>query len=592
MRMRLSSYFSLGAIISNEFCERWGFYSVRAILVLYLVDRLGLSDDQSVAVYSFFNAGAYLSPFVGSYFADAVAGKYLTILSFTVVYIAGMVLLGAGSAATPSLLGASMGGLALIALGTGGIKPCVSAFGLDQLANASPAAITRFFLLFYFSINGGSVLSYLVTPIVRVQAGYGAAFFLSAGVLGAALLFFLAGTPLYARRAPAGRSVYASFSRVIAASWAAGCGRRLPPLSPSPLLPPPPPSPPPDLMPPLSSAGSDSTGMRWTDAALASMPAEEVFGVAAVIRLLPMLLCLSLFWALFDAQGSVWTLQRRTMRTLCLSGGRACLSTEQLGVVNPLLCLLFVPLMGALTEALRAAIARGALPVWAEPTPLRRMSAGMLLTPLAFALTAGVQAAVDAAPPGSVSILWQLPQFAVITAAEVLVSATGLEFFNTQAPPSMTASVVALYLGTVALGNLITGALYGGLSGVLSPLQLIILLTALMCAASAAFCALATVFRSLPLPAGAEGAGVRPDGGDSETASLLLAHEQSRAADAGAGAGKAAHGAYAARTVAAPVPPRKLPPRPLFTAAAARVQAAESGNDEEPSGTTPPATTG
>lgn len=554
--MRLATLLPLSAIIGNEFCERWAYYSLRAVLALYLVNQLGYSDDDSIAVYSFFNAGAYISPFIGGYLSDAVFGKYLIILSFTVIYISGMVLLGASATMSPSSLGVSLGGLTLIALGTGGIKPCVSSFGMDQLSGASPAVITRFFFLFYFAINGGSVLSYLITPIVRVQVGYGAAFFLSAGVLGASLLFFLAGTPLYKMRAPSGRSVYASFVRVFSASCHAGCGRRpvqtlaepnalLPDLALPPGLAPVSPE-------PLSSssgsgggssgvgrgssskADSGSTGMLWADAALETVPAAEVFGVVAVVRMLPMLLCISLFWALFDAQGSVWTLQRVNMRTLCLNGSDVCLTTEQLGVVNPLLCLIFVPLMGVLTESLRAAVARGALPTWVEPTQLRRMSAGMLLTPLSFALTAAVQASVDAAPPGTISILWQLPQFIVITLAEVLVSATGLEFFNTQAPPSMTATVVALYFGSVALGNIITGVLYSGLSGVLSSLQLILLLTALMCVASAAFCALAVVYRSLPMPAEASDAGAAAvtgagasttyGGGDSaETASLLRA---------------------------------------------------------------------
>ena len=176
------------------------------------------------------------------------------------------------------------------------------------------------------------------------------------------------------------------------------------------------------------------------------------------------------------------------------------MTTEQLGVLNPLLVLVFVPVIGWLTEVMRARVARGAAPAWLEPTPLRRMAAGMLLTPLAFVLTAIVQAAVDAAPANSVSILWQVPQFVVITIAEVLVSATGLEWANKEAPAAFTTSVVALYLGTVALGNVITGVLYSALSGVLSSLQLIILLTALMAAAAALFCVLAARYVSLPMP--------------------------------------------------------------------------------------------
>jgi POT family proton-dependent oligopeptide transporter len=269
------------------------------------------------------------------------------------------------------------------------------------------------------------------------------------------------------------------------------------------------------LPPPLT------TGLRWADAALGTVPAAEVFGVATVARLSPLILLLAPFWALFDAQGSIWTLQRVGMRTFCFAGGSGCLTTEQLGALNPLLVLVFVPLIGWLCEVLRARVARGVAPAWLEPTPLRRMSAGMLLTPVSFALTAAVQAAIDAAPAGTVSILWQVPQHVAITVAEVLVSATGLEWANKEAPASMTTSVVALYLGTVALGNVITGVLYSSLAGVLSSVQLILLLMALMCAAAGAFVALAATYVSLPAPAAA--AAPSDDAGAAgEATSLLL----------------------------------------------------------------------
>lgn len=69
--------------------------------------------------------------------------------------------LGAGEIAGPMI------GLFLIALGTGGIKPCVSAFGGDQFTSDQTHLIQSFFSVFYFAINAGSLLSMLITPVLR-----------------------------------------------------------------------------------------------------------------------------------------------------------------------------------------------------------------------------------------------------------------------------------------------------------------------------------------------------------------------------------------------------------------------------------------
>ena len=69
--------------------------------------------------------------------------------------------LGAGEIAGP------MVGLFLIALGTGGIKPCVSAFGGDQFTSDQSHLLQSFFSVFYFAISAGSLLSMLITPVLR-----------------------------------------------------------------------------------------------------------------------------------------------------------------------------------------------------------------------------------------------------------------------------------------------------------------------------------------------------------------------------------------------------------------------------------------
>ena len=92
-----------------------------------------------------------------------------TILYVSVIYCIGNLIvsmtslppLGAGEIPGPMI------GLFLIALGTGGIKPCVSAFGGDQFTSDQSKLLQSFFSVFYFAINAGSLLSMLITPVLR-----------------------------------------------------------------------------------------------------------------------------------------------------------------------------------------------------------------------------------------------------------------------------------------------------------------------------------------------------------------------------------------------------------------------------------------
>lgn len=542
-------------IIGNEFCERWCFYSVRAVLVLYLTGRLNVLDDDAVSLYSFFMAACYFAPLLGGYVADRFLGKYRTIVLFNVFYIVGLALLVVG--AFQDSRGPSFAGLLFMALGTGGIKPNISPLGADQLVGASEEQRMRFFFLFYASINLGSTLSYIVTPIIRANYGFQWAFVLSLIVLSVSIVVFLAGGRYYVKVPPTGRSVYAKFVAVFSASCcrkgARSCCRlgKIASTEATPLIdgattaaePMPPAAASHDSLaasggtslkpagePAIAADGSPlpapTTGMECLDSAFAAVPAADVLGVAAVLRILPAFACLPVFWALFDTQGSVFVLQRKAMQTICLGGGdRACMTPEQLGVLNPLFVLALVPLMTFVVERLqrraaarygtigapasaaaidssRSSSAQHAAPAqrpraWYEPTALRRMCCGMFITAAAFVAAALVQKRIDDSPAGSVNVLLQVPPILLITVAEILVSATGLEWAYSVSPPSMRSSVMAAFQAMTAIGNLLTGTLYAALSKTLSSLQILLLLTGLMVTAAVAFTIIAIRFKRL-----------------------------------------------------------------------------------------------
>ncbi|KFQ67353.1 Solute carrier family 15 member 1, partial [Phaethon lepturus] len=173
---------SIFFIVINEFCERFSYYGMRAVLVLYFKYFLQWDDNLSTAIYHTFVALCYLTPILGALIADSWLGKFKTIVSLSIVYTIGQVIMSVssindltdhnqdGSPDNVSVhIALSMIGLILIALGTGGIKPCVAAFGGDQFEDDQEKQRTRFFSIFYLSINAGSLLSTIITPILRAQ---------------------------------------------------------------------------------------------------------------------------------------------------------------------------------------------------------------------------------------------------------------------------------------------------------------------------------------------------------------------------------------------------------------------------------------
>jgi POT family proton-dependent oligopeptide transporter len=159
--------------------------------------------------------------------------------------------------------------------------------------------------------------------------------------------------------------------------------------------------------------------------------------------LLPIYAFVVVFWALFDQTGSAWVLQAEHMNLDWL--GHEWLASE-IGMVNPILVLMFVPLFSYLVYP---AIDR-VFPL----TPLRKVGVGFFLAALAFVVSAAIEIKIQAGT--TPTIAWQLLAYAVLTAAEVMVSITCLEFSYTQAPRKLKSFIMALYLLSVSVGNMLT----------------------------------------------------------------------------------------------------------------------------------------
>ena len=274
-------------IIGNEAAERFSFYGMRTILVvfmvkyLYLMDGTGgqpLSGNQAVEYYHQFASWVYFTPLFGAILADVFLGKYRTILWLSMVYCLGHAALACmgNYGNSPMWL---FSGLLLICIGSGGIKPCVSAHVGDQFGKRNHHLITRIYNWFYFSINFGSFFSTLMTPWLLERWGPHWAFGVPGVLMAIATFMFWLGRNRFVHIPPSGSGF---FKEAISRD-----------------------------------------------------------GIIALCKLIPLFAFIAVFWSLYDQTGSSWVLQAEQMDLRFL--GITWLES-QIQAVNPILILIYIPL--------------------------------------------------------------------------------------------------------------------------------------------------------------------------------------------------------------------------------------------------------
>ena len=371
-------------IIGNEAAERFSFYGMRTILVVFMTQYLmgnsgilaPMSDEDAKGWYHLFVSAVYFTPLLGAILADVWLGKYRTILFLSLVYCAGHLAL----ALDDTRLGLAIG-LGLIALGAGGIKPCVSAHVGDQFGHSNRALISRTFGWFYMAINVGAFISTLLTPWLLKHYGGHWAFGVPGVLMALATLMFWMGRNKFVHIPPSGR---AFLTEVMS----------------------------PDSM--------------------------RVFG-----RLLLIYLFIAVFWSLYDQTGSSWVLQAQQMDRVLLG---VELLPSQIQALNPLLIIVLIPLFSYVIYPSLGKIMK--------LTPVRKVAMGFMLAAAAFAVSSMAQERIDAGATPSIS--WQLMAYLLLTAGEVMVSITALEYSYTQAPRTMKSFIMALFMLSVSLGNIFT----------------------------------------------------------------------------------------------------------------------------------------
>jgi proton-dependent oligopeptide transporter, POT family len=181
----------LMTLAGTELWERFSYYGMRAILLLYLTDTVangGLAMDATTgaAFVSIYGTSVYLLSVVGGWLADRVIGARRAVLYGGVIIAAGHL-----SLAAPGY-GFSMLGIGLVAFGTGLLKPNVSSM-VGELYARDDHRRDPAFSIFYMGINIGSLVSPLVVGTVQRAWGYHAGFSVAAVGMAVALVFFVGG---------------------------------------------------------------------------------------------------------------------------------------------------------------------------------------------------------------------------------------------------------------------------------------------------------------------------------------------------------------------------------------------------------------
>jgi POT family proton-dependent oligopeptide transporter len=396
---------SIPYIIGNEAAERFSFYGMKAILTVYLMQGFAMSEAMANEKTHLFIALAYLFSIVGGALSDYFFGKYKTILYLSIVYCAGHLCL----ALFDKNLDGFLFGLLLIVLGAGGIKPCVSANVGDQFDSSNAYLLDKVFGLFYFSINLGAFVSTLLIPLILKHYGAPIAFGIPGILMALATVIFWMGRKKYVRVPPSGFNK----ENFMAVSLYA-----------------------------LFHCASKKKGQALWDVALVKYSKEAVNNVKAVWKVLVVFAFIPVFWALYDQNGSEWVIQASFMNLYFM--GMTWLPS-QVQAINPILILVFIPLF---SFVLYPALERIGIRI----TPLRKIGAGMVLTIASFAIIAMIQNEIDAGQHPDIG--WQLLAYVLITAAEILISITGLEFAYNQAPKAMKSTLMSCWLMTVFVGNI------------------------------------------------------------------------------------------------------------------------------------------
>ncbi|KAH7410512.1 helicase C-terminal domain-containing protein [Phaeosphaeria sp. MPI-PUGE-AT-0046c] len=421
-------------IATVELCERFAYYGLSGPFQNYIsasptsspAGVLGLGQARATALTNLFQFWCYVTPLVGAVVADEYMGKFGAIRCFSAIYMLGIVVLFLSS--LQLVQGTAMAGLvvamAVIGLGTGGIKPNVSPFIAEQVAFEADyvAANTRtgrrevvshaltmqkVFSVFYICINIGSVGA-MLTTLLELHVGFWAAY-------GLPLVVFMLGFGILVRfkeqyiiKPPQGGVLRDCLSILYIAARHGFA---------------------------LDAARGQG---RWAD--------DFIDELRTALRACKIFMFYPVYWLAFSQMLNNFVSQASLLSLHHIPN-------DLLPTLNPLSLLLLIPLF---THAL--------YPLLHNPPPYPRIAAGFVLAAMAMFYASILQYFISTRPPRSIHVAYQAPAYVLIAASEICASITGLEVAYARAPMGLKSVVMSLYLGTSAMGSVL-GVLVAPLAG-------------------------------------------------------------------------------------------------------------------------------
>jgi len=391
-------------LFTTEMWERFSYYAMRAILVLYLVDRmqasgghgLGWDNASALKLYGWFTGLVYITPLLGGWLADNLLGQRKSIIYGGALMAAGQFMLGTPHAWIPGMENQAFYlGLALLIAGNGLFKPNISTM-VGDLYHEGDHRRDGAFTIFYMGINLGAFLSgIIVGSVVNAFGGNWQAGFLAAGV---GMLMSLVVQLGFAQK-------YLGDIGVVPAAKLS-----------------------------LAAQSDVSKKEPLSKQELDRIKVIMVMGVFTII-----------FWAGFEQAGGLMNLYANQFTDRVL--GSFEVPTTWFQSLNPFFIFVFAPLFAA---------------VWVkmgdrEPTSPVKFSLGLVLLAVGFLFMIGATLSQGGDVNVKTGMFWLVAAYFFHTMGELCLSPIGLSMVTKLAPLRLASLMMGAWFGFTALANYLAG---------------------------------------------------------------------------------------------------------------------------------------
>jgi len=398
-------------LFSTELWERFSYYGMRALLVLYLTAQttaggLGWTQADALKLYGIYTGLVYITPLIGGWLADTFLGQRRAIVFGAIMMAMGQFTLALPHAMFPGLVDQVFYvGLALLIAGNGMFKPNISTM-VGDLYEQGDHRRDGAFTIFYMGINLGALLAGFVAGAVAAEWGWQAGF-VAAGI---GMLISLLIQALLSQR------YLGDIGRVPAAQRAAA---------------------------------------QRSAAQKAPLTKQEVDRIKVI---LVMGLFTIIFWAGFEQAGGLMNLYTQNYTDRMLGGFEV--PTAWFQSLNPFFIITLAPLVAAIWVKLGKR----------EPSSPVKLAMGLLFLAVGFLFMIGAVLQQGGDETVKTSMFWLVGAFLFHTLGELCLSPIGLSMVTKLAPLRLASLMMGAWFGFVALANYAAGMIgsYVGESGAMS----------------------------------------------------------------------------------------------------------------------------